>query len=432
MSRIPNRIRRTPTTLDQSAVLLNRLLPKFPTTTCATDFSIRRFAAMVVAGGLCCLMFAVAATLGHSQPPADAPQAFQRQNDDLDGRTIEYWIEQLASDSYSRRQRSSVILEKAGNEAISALAEATKSGDFEVITRAIRILQRLAVRQSIEDEGGAVEELTRIAADSVGSRGVVARDALSNIVSMRSDQAYEALNEAGVFIGQSTFVPTSPRMMALIRIDDAWNGDVDVLRWLRWIRDIDTVVLNDKACRDDVLIHVSRMPALTNVQLNNGDLSRRGLESLTNLQQIRVLIFNYVQFDQQPTDTIVRLPLVESLRMFGTNLDSEGAETIRDTFPGVLMEITKGAFLGVQSDMTATECRIQSVISGGAAEKAGLIAGDVIVELNGKPIKDFFDLKDEIAKADIREEIEIKVRRGPGDDANEVVLKAVLGRQDVQ
>jgi len=353
-------------------------------------------------------------------------------NDPLEGKTIDYWIGQLSSQSYSRRERATFVLGQVGDRVIDPLTEATKQGDFEVVSRAVRILQMSAVRQEPDDDGGAVARLKKIAGQAVGARGVVARQALDTIVQMRGAQAETALAEAGVFIGQSTVLPTSPRMIAMVRIDDDWNGDVAALKWLRWIQGYDTIVLTQSGCSDEVLQAACRLPGLSRLQLNNGKLSNTSLEALTDLEQILELAFNYVQFEQPPADVIVRMALVESLRIFGTNLDNDGAEKIRAAFPGLMMEITKGAFLGVESDPTRGECRILRVIPGGGADRAGIRAGDVIIEVEGVKIKDFFDLKAEIGKASVQESIELKLLRGPPGDEEELTLKASLGRMPVQ
>ena len=52
------------------------------------------------------------------------------------------------------------------------------------------------------------------------------------------------------------------------------------------------------------------------------------------------------------------------------------------------------------------------MLSGGAAKKAGLLNGDIIVEMGGVKIENFNDLRGEILKRKIGETVKIKVRRG--------------------
>jgi S1-C subfamily serine protease len=51
------------------------------------------------------------------------------------------------------------------------------------------------------------------------------------------------------------------------------------------------------------------------------------------------------------------------------------------------------AFLGVRLANASDEAKIQSVVTGQAADQAGLAAGDVITSLNGKPISSVTELR---------------------------------------
>jgi serine protease Do len=74
------------------------------------------------------------------------------------------------------------------------------------------------------------------------------------------------------------------------------------------------------------------------------------------------------------------------------------------------------AFLGVERDPNAKDCRIAQVIPGSPAEKAGLQADDVIVQFDGHKIASFDDLIAQVA------------RKRPGD---EVVVEALRGEATV-
>ena len=86
------------------------------------------------------------------------------------------------------------------------------------------------------------------------------------------------------------------------------------------------------------------------------------------------------------------------------------------------------SFLGVQGTRDARlagsySCQIEMVVGGSAADKAGLVAGDVIREVNGNEIKSFEELRMFISQFDIGEAMKLSVQRG----AKTLDLTAVLG-----
>jgi S1-C subfamily serine protease len=72
-------------------------------------------------------------------------------------------------------------------------------------------------------------------------------------------------------------------------------------------------------------------------------------------------------------------------------------------------------FLGVMGDReyaAGDGARLEGILSGGAAEKAGLLAGDVIQAINGDSVANFDDLRQAIMKHKIGDTVKVKVKRG--------------------
>jgi serine protease Do len=75
----------------------------------------------------------------------------------------------------------------------------------------------------------------------------------------------------------------------------------------------------------------------------------------------------------------------------------------------------KSAFLGVQGDRQFLEipgAKVEKVVNGGPAAKAGLKPGDLIVEFRGTPVENFDQLRRLIFSSKVGETVKIKVRRG--------------------
>lgn len=100
-----------------------------------------------------------------------------------------------------------------------------------------------------------------------------------------------------------------------------------------------------------------------------------------------------------------------------------GFGTTAVAITGMLPDLRRGGdfvafrvpFLGVQGDrrfVDARAARIESVVENGPAGKAGIRAGDLIVEFNGSPVDSFDNLRRLIFASKVGETVSIKVRRG--------------------
>jgi S1-C subfamily serine protease len=85
-------------------------------------------------------------------------------------------------------------------------------------------------------------------------------------------------------------------------------------------------------------------------------------------------------------------------------------------------------YLGTIPDMAQSETpglRLTGVRTGSPAGQAGLMAGDIIVELGGKPVKDLYEYSDALYSHQPGEQVKIVVLR-----KNErVTLTVTLGKR---
>jgi len=65
------------------------------------------------------------------------------------------------------------------------------------------------------------------------------------------------------------------------------------------------------------------------------------------------------------------------------------------------------------------------IYEGSPAERGGVKPGDVIIEFNGKPIRDLIDLRNRVAETDIGQEIAMRVRR----EGKELTLSTILAAE---
>ena len=104
------------------------------------------------------------------------------------------------------------------------------------------------------------------------------------------------------------------------------------------------------------------------------------------------------------------------------------SNTVREVVPVLARgETIKRAYLGLQSSAAslsrARGAEVQSVVPGGPAEKAGLKAGDVIVSIDGQPVREPSDVAAAIADNRPGDEADVGVQRNGAT----MTLRATLG-----
>jgi S1-C subfamily serine protease len=112
---------------------------------------------------------------------------------------------------------------------------------------------------------------------------------------------------------------------------------------------------------------------------------------------------------------------VKYATIYGQN-SGVGFAITHDKFTNLLADLKAGKneaesrrpFLGIQYDQKSTKegVELESVQAGGAAEKAGIKAHDVIIEFDGRKIVQFDDLRESILRKVSGDKVKVKVLRG--------------------
>ena len=329
-----------------------------------------------------------------------------------DNKSIAYWIEQLDSDQFLRRQTASKRLLGFGNDAVDNLADVTTRGQLELTERAISILQSLALKQSPDDETGAWAALDLLVKQGGGSAALRASAAIDLISLAREKQSQELLAAAGVKIGYAEFAISSSQINdQIVYLDAGWNGDIEMLRWLRWIKGVKYALLHGDSVNASVMEYVVRMPDLRIVVVRDATLDSDIFTPLAKLTRIDQLQFSYVKLTDTNVEKITKLPVRVQLGLMGTDLSVEAVAKIRNAMPGLKIEHKFGGFLGVKCNSFSHSCQIENLVKDGAAAESGLEPGDVIEVINRVAIASFEDLQVEIGSHVAGDEIEIAYNR---------------------
>jgi S1-C subfamily serine protease len=93
----------------------------------------------------------------------------------------------------------------------------------------------------------------------------------------------------------------------------------------------------------------------------------------------------------------------------GVNIEQRIADYI---LLGNRQQLPPAGVLGAQLEEKGGECRIRSLDPAGAAEKAGLKAGDFLLDIDGEPVKTTADVRLALWKKNPGDRIMVSIRRG--------------------
>lgn len=325
------------------------------------------------------------------------------------------YVEMLGAPNYHRREVAMRLLEGAGQRVIEPLEEAIASGNLEIVNRANQILQSLAILELPSDRPVAWNALQRVKQFGPGSASTRADSAIEMIESDRSQRAHARLAAAGLVAGQHSFVFGGQNHDAkLILFPGDWKVDQEALSWLSWMYDTTTVVVQEDAITEEVLTALSTLPGLRDIQIRDGKLSTAGLKLLGKMKRINTLELLYVEIGDNDEDlfALAELPLRERLILIGTGFDREDASALQGNLKNLEIVYSEGGFLGVQCYSTQLQCEISRIVPGSAAERAGLMVGDVIIQLGEIPVVKFDDLLEAVRTFKPGSKVELKARRG--------------------
>tara|TARA_R110002049_G_scaffold72490_2_gene187198 strand:+ start:229382 stop:230686 length:1305 start_codon:yes stop_codon:yes gene_type:complete len=345
----------------------------------------------------------------------------------VDRDAVREWIDQLDDDSFRRREAAVKKLTEAGPGVVPYLTPALDSGDLEMTHSVIKILHSIALTQSPTDTSGAWEQLQQLAQAGTGSRRSRSAEVVEEVRDYRSGQARQFLKEAGVFVGYDDFIVRAvSQQKEIVQIDEQWNGDVQALGWLRWLRGIEYARVTGDAIRADVLERLSETVDLNTIALVDGSITPEALEPLKKMSRIHSMEIRYVELDESMVKPIMDLPIRVSLSMKGTGIAKQSVQAMREALPGLQIDCNEGGFLGVTCQSQFNNCQIQSVMPGSAADQAGLMAMDVVVGIDEDPVARFEDLQQAIGMHVPGDKVKVKFRR----DGKERSVTVELGKME--
>jgi C-terminal processing protease CtpA/Prc len=172
-----------------------------------------------------------------------------------------------------------------------------------------------------------------------------------------------------------------------------------------------------------VLRFVAQIPGLRSLAIVDGVVDDEALKPLTRIERLESLDFRYAKLSDRQIDLLAAIPIRESLNLMGTGISVAKAEELQQQFPRLQIAHRKGAFLGVTCRDFLDRCEINTIVPNGAAEAAGLLPNDVIVQIGDAEIHRFRDLQVAINELNQGDEVQVRYRRGGGEQIHRVKVR---------
>lgn len=324
-------------------------------------------------------------------------------------------IANLDADTFAVREQATQQLIAAGGVAVGPLSESLSQTSLEASNRVLHILRELASGDDAKVADAARDALVQVAALRVSAAARRAASALASVDEIRRQRATQEMEKLGAtFENEDTRVGLVPikNDMRSLTISAGWKGQPDDFSRLPALVDVERLTLEGDRIDDAVLRYVAQMPNLLVITLSRVQVTESGLGELSKLSKLQQLEIKYTPIGDEAIDRLRLLATTPSFRLFGTKITPQGAEKLRQGLPAAAIDYRQGAFLGVGCGPHPVGCEITLVHPGSAAEKGGLLVGDVILRYDGKETPDFDALTKCISQNAAGDTILVQVLRG--------------------
>lgn len=275
---------------------------------------------------------------------------------------IKQLIADLDDDRFHVRESALRRLSAADASVIPRLADAAADGSMEVVVRAISAMRNIAARD--HDASLAVQaELVRLSQPAYTLAGRHAARALQELMVIEGERARSELLALGAKYGNGSNTGNRAPIDEHLEFTGEWRGTA-------------------------------------------ADFSK-----IKILQDIQFISLIGANFDDEYLADLLTIPNPDQIYLYNTKFSDAAVAKLRAEF-GERLDYRVGAKLGVTSNSGfAVRCMIFEVVAGSAADKAGMMPGDIVTSADGTPIQDFDALNAIIAKKSPGDELKLEITR---------------------
>jgi hypothetical protein len=271
-------------------------------------------------------------------------------------------VHQLSAEAFSDRQGAERELREIGRAALPVLETAAIEGDTDVVVRVCTLLEQMFVVGCPDLADAAEQSLERLAASESQEASLRSRAVLVANQEIRQRRAIAAIRELG---GKVDYVEI-----------DVGRGNIFF-----------------GAVQDDIEIP-GQAPATIRVWLLEDWAG--GTEGLWHVSRLE-------------DSWGARVWGMEVTNVRGSGLAPEDVQALAARLPRVRI-LERGASLGIQCH-ALDPCQIMELVPDGAAQRAGLEPGDIILRLDDIAISSFNDLVGELLHRSPNEDVRLQIDR---------------------
>jgi len=349
-------------------------------------------------------------------PAAETAAEQSRSTDDTaTPQMIDRWIADLDSDNFGVRAAAMQHLIAAGLPTIAPLTKAVDSDrSLEVQARGVMILRELALIDDARVEDAARTALVKIATRDDTTAGRRAQSSLARLNRMWQRRAIARLEQLGVVVNERTGIQISQwghETGMQVIVGEDFKGKPADLSLLSRLVDLREAQFLGRRVTGQWIAPITKLENVHSLVIKKAQVDDDALAQIRSLKDLRHISIYYSPVTDASVETLGQLNRAIWVRLYGTEMTAEGADKLREKLPGALVDFRRGAFLGISGNPTGDVCQVQSVIPGGAAAKAGVEDGDIVLAYNGKKVDNFQTLTKYISDNKVGDVVTLKVDR---------------------
>jgi hypothetical protein len=351
---------------------------------------------------------------------------------------LEKWAKDLDSDEFLAREEATVKLSAAGTPAIKYVQPLVSVPSLEASTRALHVLREIGLSSDLDVQDAAriaLEEISKLPSP-VGKR---ASRTVAWLNEQRSGQTIRDLEQLGAKIQRTEYNDGLQEIVTIdgVQLGSEWKGEVKDLRRLKWLVDVQQLVLVGDKMGDAALAQAALMPGLKRLHLHHTGVTDQGMQALAGCAALQEFGAYYSPLGDEAVVPLGKLPALSTVKLYGTKVTAQARDQLEAAPQIAKVDYRFGGFLGVSCDPVFDGvCRLLTVHPDSPASKAGLQRGDVLVRFADKELKSFEGLTAIISQHPAGDTVEVEILRDVLDkDGNEkqepLKLKVTLSEWDV-
>jgi hypothetical protein len=354
---------------------------------------------------------------------------------EVDRQVVIELVTKLAADNFTTREIAKAKLLELGSGIIGVLDENLAAADVDTSTQIFEIYSQFALDPQSEATLQVIKSLKKLIAAETSRNSILAAQLLESIRELHSHRASRELAQLGAGILTGIY-PLNGRTgiepQYFIEVNEGFRGTAQDLVWLQWLKEVELVVLRGPNIDGDYLKYLSEMPNLKKLLIRDTSIVSADLKWLTGIESLDHLEILYSPIDDSAINTLEGLSVWKSMRLFGTDISYEKGEALVKRLDGIEVQFGCGGFLGIQSDVQAARTStVSETTPNGAAERAGIIPGDIITKIENEPVNTFEDIRASLRKRRPSEKVVVELERTTFNGQMKVLeITVILGRQE--